>query len=113
MRSCRFSTHLAIGSPVTWASSSFLSDLTSDPSHRSGQFLRVCSQLMCMCVPKGNAGAAANDNPTDCPERDCSRVGGDLAWAIMASSKRAEVGVGVKSSQGIAAPQALSSTSSR
>ena len=40
---CRFSSDLANGSPLTWRTSSLLTDMASDPSHRSGQFLRPCS----------------------------------------------------------------------
>jgi hypothetical protein len=36
---CRFSSDLANDWSLTWDSSMFLSDLASDPSHRSGQFL--------------------------------------------------------------------------
>lgn len=37
---CRFSSHLASGRPLAWASSTLLIDLASDLCHRSDQFLR-------------------------------------------------------------------------
>ena len=39
IRRCRFSSHLASGRPPTWGSVSLLTDLATDHSHRSGQFL--------------------------------------------------------------------------